>query len=162
MSLLHEVGLAVDFPFTRQHTGACAYTWERFYLVASSIIVCSPRQGRHRLRTRRASAMSVEGRERSASESASSLCQCQCCDYFTLSERGCWELCKVCFWEDEELDFDAPDFVSGANHITLREGRENFSRLGACEKRVARFVCSPAERSRYDHEPRAWTSQASQ
>src|SRR5687767_10862719 len=59
--------------------------------------------------------------------------QCPCCDYFTLDERGGYDICPVCFWEDDGQDIDRPDEHSGPNHMTLREGRDNFRRLGACD-----------------------------
>ncbi|SMP03937.1 CPCC family cysteine-rich protein [Chryseobacterium profundimaris] len=36
--------------------------------------------------------------------------QCYCCGYYTLEERGHYEICPVCFWEDGggfELKFGA-------------------------------------------------------
>jgi len=60
--------------------------------------------------------------------------QCPCCDYFTLGERGGHEICDVCFWEDDGLDLDSLDTHSGPNHLTLREARANFGRLGACDE----------------------------
>jgi hypothetical protein len=54
---------------------------------------------------------------------------CPCCLYRTLAKRGEYDICRVCFWEDDggaELDR-----YSSVNHMTLREGRENFSKLGA-------------------------------
>jgi hypothetical protein len=57
-----------------------------------------------------------------------SLKLCSCCFYHTLKGIG-WEICPVCFWEDDgskELDQ-----VSGANHMTLGEARNNFLLFGA-------------------------------
>ena len=58
---------------------------------------------------------------------------CPCCEFRTLSERGGYEICPVCFWEDDGSQ--DPDRVSGPNHMTLREGRENFARLGAVSEK---------------------------
>ena len=58
--------------------------------------------------------------------------QCPCCDYFSLHTRGEYDICKVCFWEDDGIDVDEPDEYSGPNHMTLREGRQNFLQVGAC------------------------------
>lgn len=59
--------------------------------------------------------------------------QCSCCDHFTLDGRGDWEICPVCFWEDDGFGLDEADSRSGANHgLTLREARANFARIGAC------------------------------
>ena len=88
-------------------------------------------------------------------ERTAALRQCPCCDYFTLGERGSYEICRVCFWEDDGLDIDDLDRPSGPNHMTLREGRENFIRLGACEQRMLPHVLPVEARSRYAHAPRS-------
>ncbi|MGD1318692.1 CPCC family cysteine-rich protein [Chryseobacterium sp. 2R14A] len=64
--------------------------------------------------------------------------QCFCCGYFTIEERGNHDICPVCFWEDDgETDLDV---VSNPNVITLKKGRENFLKFGACEKRFVKDV----------------------
>ena len=80
--------------------------------------------------------------------------QCPCCDYVTLPERGGFLICDVCFWEDDGQDVDELDVESGPNHITLRDGRKNFSEFGACERDMLPHVVSISERSRYEHKPR--------
>ncbi|WP_373691688.1 CPCC family cysteine-rich protein [Hyalangium versicolor] len=59
---------------------------------------------------------------------------CPCCHYRSLPERGEYTICNVCFWEDDGSD--VPDHYSSPNHMTLRQGRENFSRYGACSERA--------------------------
>lgn len=80
--------------------------------------------------------------------------QCPCCDHFTLDERGGYDICPVCFWEDDGLDVDQLDVRSGPNHMTLREGRHNFERLGACEARLKVHVLPEQARSQFKHEAR--------
>ncbi|MFQ6547425.1 CPCC family cysteine-rich protein [Aestuariibius sp. 2305UL40-4] len=81
--------------------------------------------------------------------------QCPCCDYVTLPERGNYLICPVCFWEDDGQDLDKLDLPSGPNHgITLREGRANFRRFGACEKEMLEHVCSVGERTAFKFTPR--------
>lgn len=42
---------------------------------------------------------------------------CPACGYLTLSERCCWEICPICFWEDDgQDDFDA-DAVNGGPNV---------------------------------------------
>jgi hypothetical protein len=87
---------------------------------------------------------------------ASNLQQCPCCDFFTLDERGAWEICPVCFWEDGDTDLDCPDERSGCNHgLTLRLARANFLQFGACEEAMLEYVCAVEERRQYRHEPRS-------
>lgn len=69
---------------------------------------------------------------------AKKLEKCPCCGYRTLDKKCDWEICVVCFWEDDCTT--SLDRISGPNHITLREGRENFLRFGASTKRSVEFV----------------------
>jgi hypothetical protein len=63
---------------------------------------------------------------------------CRCCGYLTIRERGQYGICPVCFWEDDGLQ--DTDRVSGSNHMTLREAKENFSHMGACSKNVLQHI----------------------
>jgi hypothetical protein len=64
--------------------------------------------------------------------------ECPCCGYRTIGERGGYEICRVCFWEDDGgNDIDAH---SGPNHMTLREARASFERIGAVTERERAFV----------------------
>ncbi|WP_035745032.1 CPCC family cysteine-rich protein [Flavobacterium suncheonense] len=41
---------------------------------------------------------------------------CPACGYFTLDERCSWEICLLCFWEDDGQDnFDADKIFGGPN-----------------------------------------------
>lgn len=76
--------------------------------------------------------------------------QCPCCDYFTLSKRGEYDICPICFWEDDGLDIDQPDQYSGPNHKTLREGRKDFERYGACDSSMTKHVIDITERNKFN------------
>ena len=81
--------------------------------------------------------------------------QCECCDHFTLGAKGEWEICPVCFWEDDGFGRDALDQPSGANHgLTLREARANFARIGACCEAMRAKVLPVDARGRYRLVPR--------
>ena len=80
--------------------------------------------------------------------------QCPCCDYFTLGERGGYEICPICFWEDDGIDIDDSDEHSGPNHITLREGRQNFGKFGACDSAMVKNVLAESEREKFKLEKR--------
>jgi hypothetical protein len=79
---------------------------------------------------------------------------CPCCDYVSLAERGNYLICPICFWEDDGQDVDQLDELSRPNHITLREGRANFAKFGACNERMVPNVCSPEERDKFKRRPR--------
>ena len=68
---------------------------------------------------------------------------CPCCGYHTLPSRNDYEVCPVCFWEDEPGSLEEPDGVGGSNAVSLREGRRNFERYGAMEARFRSNVRSP-------------------
>ena len=71
--------------------------------------------------------------------------RCPCCGYKTLNERGEYEICAVCFWEDDgQDDVDAnTNRILGPNHISLTLGRENYQRFGATQKRALACVRPP-------------------
>ena len=73
--------------------------------------------------------------------------QCPCCGYFTLDERGEYDICKVCFWEDESpyLIYGEPveGGWTGANNVPLEQARENFLAFGAGEERFIKNVRPP-------------------
>lgn len=75
--------------------------------------------------------------------------RCPCCGYYTLPERGGFDICEVCFWEDddrkEEYGIDAPVRPEGPNHVHLWQARKNFLEFGAAEARNKRLVRSPKE-----------------
>jgi len=56
---------------------------------------------------------------------------CPCCGYPTLGERGGYEICELCWWEDDGQDDTDADIVRGGpNHgHSLTEARENFMRF---------------------------------
>lgn len=72
---------------------------------------------------------------------------CLCCGYLTLIERGQWDICRVCFWEDDGADlFDSPwpaDVVNPCNGVSLNEARANFARVGAVETRLIPYTRKP-------------------
>lgn len=53
---------------------------------------------------------------------------CPCCDYWTLgaAPTGTHNICEVCFWEDDAVQFHNPDYEGGANDVSLHQARRNF------------------------------------
>ena len=58
---------------------------------------------------------------------------CPCCDYLTLSDPppGTLEICPVCYWKDDLVQFVDKDFVLGVNLFSLNQARENFRKMDA-------------------------------
>ncbi|WP_425458316.1 CPCC family cysteine-rich protein [Collimonas rhizosphaerae] len=83
------------------------------------------------------------------------LVQCDCCDYFTIAKGGDYEICPVCFWEQDWGGVSKPNQHSAANHgLMLSEGRRNFQSFGACLERFKNKVISPTERGKYSFQQR--------
>jgi len=61
---------------------------------------------------------------------------CPCCGFLTIGEPppGTFEICIVCGWEDDNVQFYYPDNRGGANHISLNEARANYAKFGAAKK----------------------------
>lgn len=73
---------------------------------------------------------------------------CPCCGYLTLSSEnlGGYDICPVCFWEDEgwpdSVDRLDEDF-GGANRSSLKVARDNFISFGACDKESVKHTRRP-------------------
>lgn len=66
---------------------------------------------------------------------------CPVCGCLTIEAE--WDVCPVCFWENENL---LENEISGANHgLTLAKARENYTLYGACEEQMKSKVRPPLE-----------------
>jgi len=72
---------------------------------------------------------------------------CPCCGYKTLRERGGFEMCPVCCWEDDgQDDHDANRVRGGPNgSLSLMQARANFAAFGAYEESKLHLVRVPRE-----------------
>lgn len=72
---------------------------------------------------------------------------CPCCGFRTLPERGGYDICEVCFWEDDgQDDHDADTVRGGPNYeLSLAQARLNFAEYGASSQRVKSYVRPPLE-----------------
>jgi nitrogen fixation-related uncharacterized protein len=68
--------------------------------------------------------------------------KCACCYNYTLDDEppGTFEICPVCFWEDDNAQFDDPDYEGGANKLSLRKARENYKKIGAISTEYLKHV----------------------
>ena len=68
---------------------------------------------------------------------------CPCCGYATLAEVAEFEICEICFWEDDGQDNpDHEECLGGPNGVSLKEARFNFIMYGAAEKKDLELVRS--------------------
>ena len=53
---------------------------------------------------------------------------CPCCGQHTLLEEppGTYEICSVCGWEDDEIQYNNPNYIGGANKISLKEAQLQY------------------------------------
>ncbi|MFC0527223.1 CPCC family cysteine-rich protein [Phytohabitans kaempferiae] len=70
---------------------------------------------------------------------------CPCCGSVTLAERGGFECCPVCWWEDDGQDDPDADVVLGGPNgdLSLTDARRNFARYGASDPRYVQHVRPP-------------------
>jgi hypothetical protein len=64
--------------------------------------------------------------------------ECLCCGKKTLTKRGFHEICRVCMWEDDPSQAEAPDLEGGANGVSLNQARANYRKFGSSEPRFAK------------------------
>ncbi len=71
---------------------------------------------------------------------------CSCCGYktFTHEPNGSYEICPVCFWEDDPIQLDDPNYEGGANPMSLKQAQQNFIQFGACDIEMLQNVRQPA------------------
>jgi hypothetical protein len=71
--------------------------------------------------------------------------RCPCCGCRTLEERGGFEICPVCFWEDDGQDDHDADVVRGGPNgpLSLTQARRNYGEFGACSREEASAVRPP-------------------
>lgn len=66
---------------------------------------------------------------------------CPCCGHLVFSESpGSYEICPVCFWEDDLVQLRWPNFEGGPNRLSLVECQRNYQTFGAVESRVLKYV----------------------
>ncbi len=67
---------------------------------------------------------------------------CPCCGYKTLDDEHEYDICPICFWEDDLFQFENVDLL-GANPVSLIEAQQNFIKFGACEINMIKNVRKP-------------------
>ena len=74
--------------------------------------------------------------------------RCPCCGHLTLGEEGAdtFEICPVCFWEDDNVQNENPDYEGGANGISLNEAKKNYRKFGAIKEELIKHVRRPTPR----------------
>ena len=70
-----------------------------------------------------------------------------CCGHYTLDGRAGYDICPVCFWEDDGQDEDDADTVRGGPNgsLSLTQARLNYREFGACETRSLEHIRPPRQ-----------------
>lgn len=68
---------------------------------------------------------------------------CPCCGYHTVEEPGHYDLCAICWWEDDPMQSAHPDYCGGANIESLNEAQRNYRCYGAISWGAHPFVRLP-------------------
>ncbi len=66
---------------------------------------------------------------------------CPCCGYYVFSESlGSYEICPICFWQDDLADMEAMYEAIGPNKVSLFEAQQNYIKFAASEERFIKNV----------------------
>ena len=73
--------------------------------------------------------------------------RCPCCGFYTFKEPpgGNYDICPVCFWEDDPIQLEDETYEGGANRVSLKQARENYLAFGACEEDMKGHTRPPRE-----------------
>jgi hypothetical protein len=83
---------------------------------------------------------------------------CYVCGYRTLESRCDWDVCPVCFWEDDVLVCGDEDVSSSANNgMLISAAQTNFLQFGAVSREFLGKVRPPRKDETRDPEWRPLT-----
>jgi hypothetical protein len=68
---------------------------------------------------------------------------CPCCGNLTLEGRGHYDICPVCFWEDDPIQSADESYDGGANEMSLHTARSNYREFGAVSRDMLPHVRKP-------------------
>lgn len=70
---------------------------------------------------------------------------CPCCGFYTLGTPpdNTFDICPVCFWEDDGVQLGDPTYAGGANMLSLEQARQYFAQHGSCEPGMQSHVRQP-------------------
>jgi hypothetical protein len=68
---------------------------------------------------------------------------CEVCGYKTVSHP--YDICTVCFWEQEMLEESEYNEPTGGpnDELSVNDARRNFEKLGAVSERLLQYVVPP-------------------
>ncbi len=76
---------------------------------------------------------------------------CPCCGRRTIAERGRYDICTVCWWEDDGMDNNDADIASSPNYgISLTQARYNFIKFGIYDPRRQDLLAKTEPKFKYE------------
>jgi hypothetical protein len=76
---------------------------------------------------------------------------CPCCGHLIFREPpGSYDICEICFWEDDLVMLRWPTVGGGANRVALVDAQRNYAEFGAGERANLVHVRPPTEDERVD------------
>jgi Cysteine-rich CPCC len=85
---------------------------------------------------------------------------CLCCGYKNIEGYNTnfgytkppdtYDICEICFWEDDPIGYEHPDEATGPNHVSFKEAQRNFLEFGASEARLLPYVRKPTDADERD------------
>jgi len=71
---------------------------------------------------------------------------CPYCGYIIFDEfPGSYEICSICFWEDDAVQLYYPVSGGGANRVSLIEAQVNYFQFGSCGQRLVNSTREPTD-----------------
>jgi hypothetical protein len=68
---------------------------------------------------------------------------CPCCGHLVFDDPpGSYDICPICFWEDDQVQLRWPSSGGGANRLSLIDSQHNYQQFGAIEERFTNQVRS--------------------
>ena len=52
--------------------------------------------------------------------------KCPVCGKYEFADESCYDICPFCGWEDDGVQLSDPDFVGGANELSLKQYRKEY------------------------------------
>ena len=70
---------------------------------------------------------------------------CPCCGHLTYNHKpsGIYEICEVCYWEDDPKAYQDPSSPKNVNSVSLEQAQKNFKEFGACRRDMIGHVRKP-------------------
>jgi hypothetical protein len=71
---------------------------------------------------------------------------CPCCGYMSFDDpSGSYDICPICFWEDDAVQLQPHWWDRGGANISLRQAQKNYAKFGAEQERLLEYCRAPVE-----------------